>query len=54
MHLNIVITVMCILVSLYVMQYIFTIMLNDYVLLRLLAQVPEDIGAIEVNYFIIN
>ena len=30
---------------------LFTIMLNDSVLLHLLAQVPEDIGAIEVNYY---
>ena len=26
-------------------------MLNDYVLLSLRAQVPEDTGAIEVNYY---
>ena len=30
---------------------LFTIMFNDSVLLRLLAQVPEDIDAIEVNYY---
>ena len=26
-------------------------MLNEYVLLRLLAQIPEYIGGIEVNYY---
>ena len=30
---------------------LFVIMLNDSGLLRLCAQVPQDIGAIEVNYY---
>ena len=31
--------------------FLFTIMLNDSVVLRLYLQVPEDIGAIEDNYY---